>query len=158
MSILLETLNISNYLVEVGGEIRCRGRNRNGDEWTVGIDTPEFENLAKRKIKIVLNVSNSAVATSGDYRNYFEKNNKIYSHIIDPNTGYPAQSGIASATVIAPYCTEADAWATALLVLGKDGIKMIEELKDFEAIMFIRKGELFQQIMTSGVKDMVVIP
>ena len=99
-----------------------------------------------------------AVATSGDYRNYFEKNNKIYSHIIDPVTGYPAKSGIASATVIAPYCTEADAWATALLVLGKDGIKMIEELKDFEAIMFIRKGELFQQIMTSGVKDMVVIP
>ena len=157
MSILLETLNINNYLVEVGGEIRCRGRNRNGNKWSVGIDTPEFENLAKRKIEIALRVSDLAVATSGDYRNYFEKNSKMYSHIIDPVTGHPAQSSIASATVIAPYCTEADAWATALLVLGKDGIKMIEELKDFEAILFIRKGELFQQIMTSGVKDMVVM-
>ncbi|MDP7036874.1 MAG: FAD:protein FMN transferase [Candidatus Marinimicrobia bacterium] len=157
MSILLETLNINNYLVEVGGEIRCRGRNRNGNKWSVGIDTPEFDNLAKRKIEIALSVSDLAVATSGDYRNYFEKNSKMYSHIIDPVTGHPAQSSIASATVIAPYCTEADAWATALLVLGKDGIKMIEELKDFEAILFIRKGELFQQIMTSGVKDMVVM-
>ncbi len=158
ISILFETLNINNYLIEIGGEIRCRGRNKNGDQWAVGIDSPELENLSERKIEIVLNVSKSAVATSGDYRNYLKLNGNVYSHVIDPLTGVPVQNGVTSATVIGPECTEADAWATALLVLGKKGINMIEDLNGYEALILLRGENTIQKIMTSGVEDMIVNP
>jgi|TARA_Y100000031_G_C8190271_1_gene371054 thiamine biosynthesis lipoprotein len=154
ISDLLETLKIDNYLVEVGGEIRCGGKKKDGKSWTVGIDKPELENQMDRRIETVLNVSNSAVATSGDYRNFFKIDDIIYSHVINPNTGFPVQNRVASATVIAPHCTEADAWATALLVLGKKGVKMIEDLDNYEAIIFIREGNSFQKIMTSSVDEM----
>jgi len=158
VSELLEKWKIRNYLVEIGGEIRCLGANSEGNFWTVGIDKPISEANSQRKIESILKISNSAVATSGDYRNFFEDNGTIYSHIINPYTGYPVKNRVASATVIAPFCTEADAWATALLVMGEDGIEKIENLEGYEAILYIRKENKFQKIMTSGINSIMLNP
>ncbi len=153
--IFLESVGIHNYLVEMGGEIRCNGRNKNRNFWKIGIDKPIQDNQNERVIESILNVTQTSVATSGDYRNFFTVDQTKYSHVINPKTGYPVKNGVASATVIAPTCGEADAWATALLVLGKKGIDILEKIEDYEALIFIRKGNVFKEIMTSGVEELI---
>jgi len=128
----------SNYLVEIGGEVKCSGFN-NGNAWIIGIEQPELS-PDKRTIKMAIPLKNQALATSGDYRRFFKYNNKIYSHVIDPRTGYPAESNIASATVLASTCMEADAIATALMVLGvEDGLSLIKSLENVEAMLMVRE-------------------
>jgi thiamine biosynthesis lipoprotein len=113
----LEKMGFKHFLVEVGGEIRVKSRKNKETLWRIGIETPHYDEQISRDIYAIAQLENTAMATSGDYRNFFQFNGKNYSHIIDPTTGYPADTPIASATVIAPDCTSADAYATAFMVL-----------------------------------------
>jgi thiamine biosynthesis lipoprotein len=150
----LNKLGYTNLLVEVGGEIRCCGYNQNGDYWRVGIDKPIFDMIPGYDLHEMIELDNSALATSGDYRNYFISKGKIYSHTIDPRTGYPIEDGIASASVTAPTCMLADALATALMVMGEDGLKIIEELDSVEALIVKRISENnFKSMKSSGWKE-----
>lgn len=147
----LSALGHENILVEIGGEIRCQGLNHHKEYWKVGIDKPILETLPGTELQAIINIDNSALATSGDYRNYFIYDDKIYSHTVDPKTGYPIENGIASASVIAPNCMMADALATALMVMGIEGMVLIENIKQVEALLIERKnGDEFRLLKSSG--------
>jgi len=108
-----------NFMVEVGGEVVARGMNESGDEWRIGIDRP-IEDLSQRKLEAIAEISDRALATSGSYRKFYEMEGKKYSHTIDPKTGYPVEHNLLSVSVLASNCTNADAFATAFMVMGKD--------------------------------------
>lgn len=114
---LMDDRGFGNYLVEIGGELRMRGHNAEGRDWAIAIEKPS-EN--ERAVQTIMRLTDMAVATSGDYRNFFEYGGVRYSHTIDPRTGRPVTHNGASVTVIAASATEADALATGLLVLGPD--------------------------------------
>jgi thiamine biosynthesis lipoprotein len=115
---LLEQKGLGNYLVELGGEIMARGTNATGEPWQVGIDKPVAPE-ATRELQAVVALTNRAMATSGNYRKFYMKDGLRYPHTIDPATGYPVQHSLMSVTVLAPNCTNADAFATAFLVMGE---------------------------------------
>ena len=110
----------SDYLVDVGGELRVSGLNPEGDRWRLAIEQPITQAAATPGIHEVVHVTDHAIATSGDYRNFFEHEAQHYSHTINPLTGYPAQHNLVSVTVIAKHAATADAWATALLAAGPE--------------------------------------
>jgi thiamine biosynthesis lipoprotein len=116
-----------NFYVEIGGEILVEGKNPEGEKWRIGIDSPSESNDLKqqRKIENILEIEDRALATSGNYRNFYIKNGKKYAHTLDPKTGFPVEHNVLSATVIAPTCAEADAYATVFMVIG------LEETKRF---------------------------
>ena len=116
---LLELHRVTDYMIEIGGEIRAKGRNENGEYWKVMIPKPIDDNthMINEKQEIV-SLNNVSLATSGNYRNYYIKDGKKYAHTISPLTGYPAEGNILSATVIYPDCMTADAYATTFMVLG----------------------------------------
>ena len=113
----LDSLQLDDYLVEIGGEIRARGVNREQAPWQVGIEQPV---AGQRGVQRIIKLDNMAMATSGDYRNFFEQDGIRYSHTIDPRTGRPVSHGLAAVTVLHPSTMLADAWATGLLVLGPE--------------------------------------
>lgn len=113
----LDGQSIRGYLIELGGEIRTKGTKNDGSPWRVGIETPTLE---RRGIRRLVNLGDQAMATSGDYRNYFEKEGRRYTHMIDPRTGRPVDHHLASVTIVADSCIDADALATAVMVLGPD--------------------------------------
>lgn len=123
---MLERQGIRSYMVEIGGEVRLRGCNPHGMPWSIGITKPEDDSLNQQSdIEKIITTTNLSIATSGNYRNFYVKDNKKYAHTIDPRTGYPVQHSILSATVIAKDCAVADAYATAFMVLGLDSAKSI---------------------------------
>ena len=107
-------------MVEIGGEVRARGVRSDGDDWMIGIENPLLgaEGDTTEIIQEVVRLKDAAIATSGDYRNYFEHDGKRYSHTLDPRTGWPVSHDLAAVSVIAPQAADADAFATALMVLG----------------------------------------
>ena len=136
---LLEMLALPDYLVEIGGEIRVSGFNADGVAWRIAMEQPQLFAEVDR----VINITDIAVATSGDYRNYFEKDGVRYSHTIDPVTGRPIVHNLASVTVLTQSCAEADAWATAFSVLGvEQSLKLAEQL-DIAAYILVRQNEQF---------------
>ncbi len=129
------------FLVEIGGEVVAAGQRPGGGPWKVGINTPRPEASATEVYRAVA-LSDRAMATSGDYRNFFEADGRRYAHILDPRTGYPATGGVASATVLAPDCTLADGLATALCVMGPEaGLPMIEALPGVEALILVAEAD-----------------
>lgn len=112
---VLEEFGIENYLVEIGGELRARGVKPDGSHWRIAIESPVS---IARSIGRIINVKDTGIATSGDYRNYFEEQGVRFSHTIDPSTGRPITHRLASVTVLRPTCAEADALATTLMVMG----------------------------------------
>lgn len=122
----LKQKGINNFMVEIGGEIVTSGQNDKKEDWRIGVNKPTDDSLnTNQALQAVLGVSNMAMATSGNYRNFYYKNGKKYAHTIDPATGYPVQHSILSATVLAKDCATADAYATSFMVLGMDGAKKI---------------------------------
>ena len=114
----LESKDIHNYLIEVGGELLAKGRNDEGNIWRVGVDKP-LENIdANERFQFILDLENKALATSGNYRKFYKKDGVKYSHVISPLTGFPAQNSLLSVTVIHDNCMLADAYATAFMVMG----------------------------------------
>ncbi|MCB9257041.1 MAG: FAD:protein FMN transferase [Chitinophagales bacterium] len=114
----LDSLGISNYMVEIGGEVNCKGKNAEGIYWRLGIEEPNEE---ERAIYEIVSINNKSMATSGNYRNFkvLENGQKIV-HIINPRTGYPEMSNLLSASILADDCMTADAYATACMVMGLD--------------------------------------
>ena len=124
----LKKKGVQNFMVEIGGEIVVNGNSEKLQPWRIGINKPTDDSLnTSQAIQDVVSVSNIAMATSGNYRNFYYKNGKKYAHTIDPKTGYPVQHNILSATVFADDCATADAYATSFMVLGLDGAKKILE-------------------------------
>jgi thiamine biosynthesis lipoprotein len=122
---LLEARGLSNYLVDIGGEVRGRGEKAAGQSWVVGIETPS--EVFAQGVEARVELRNLSLATSGNYRNYFEKEGVRFSHILDPRTGRPVTHRLASVTVLHEKAALADAWATALLVLGPEqGMRVAE--------------------------------
>ena len=108
-------------MVEIGGEVMAGGKNSEGQAWRIGINKPVDDTLGiNRDIQTVVRIENSGVATSGNYRNFYIKDGKRYSHTINPLTGYPVAHSLLSATVIADDCMTADAYATAFMAMGLD--------------------------------------
>ncbi|MDH2293010.1 MULTISPECIES: FAD:protein FMN transferase [Cobetia] len=139
---VLEANGIENYLVEVGGEIRVKGEKPGHKPWRIAIEAPKsFE----RSVQRIIDPGNAAVATSGDYRNYFEQDGVRYSHTIDPRTGRPIQHSLASVTVITPDCASADAWATALNVLGAEKAMTIADRENIAAYFIVKTDDGFKQ-------------
>lgn len=150
----LESKNVKNYLVEIGGELNTKGVNERNESWVVGISRPS-ENAELTEVELLLKVSNSSMATSGNYRNFYESKGQKFAHIIDPYTGMNRQTDILSTTVIAPDCMTADAFATSFMVLGMDkAFEVCEENKDLEAcFIYDLEGDgIFEFKMTSGFK------
>ena len=134
ISKLLVNKGFSNFMVEIGGEVRCNGRN-NQNEWIIGIINPKDKNNL-----IKTNVSNLSIATSGNYNNYSIYGGVRYSHIINPKTGWPINNNIISASVIADNCIDADAIATLLMLLPyEEGIELINNMNNVESLLFIDK-------------------
>lgn len=124
----LKKKGVQNFMVEIGGEIVVNGNSEKLQPWRIGINKPTDDSLnTSQAIQDVVSVSNIAMATSGNYRNFYYKNGKKYAHTIDPKTGYPVQHNILSATVFADDCATADAYATSFMVLGLDGARKILE-------------------------------
>lgn len=122
----LRQKGIKNFMIEIGGEIVTCGLNEKRVPWKIGVTKPVDDSLNnQQEIQTILNVTNKAMATSGNYRKYYYKNGKKYAHTIDPKTGYPVQHNILSSTVFANNCATADAYATAFMVTGLDGAKKI---------------------------------
>ena len=118
----LEAMGVVDYMVNIGGEIRCSGRNAEGKLWSIGIETPYDGNMAMDSIEKIIQIDNGAMATSGNYRRFYisEDGAKVV-HTLDPRTGYSVSSTLLSATVVAPTCAEADAAATMFMALGSEG-------------------------------------
>lgn len=148
-----------NFYIELGGELRVLGKNREGVDWKVGIDTPSELNTGTvdRSISGVLHLKNKAVATSGNYRNFYEKDGRKFAHTLHPKTGYPVSHSLLSATVITNECGIADAFATAFMVVGLEESKRIMANSSFDLeVVFIfenNKGEL-EFYISEGAKEL----
>lgn len=130
---LLHRKGLRNSLVEIGGEVVATGHNANGTPWRIALEKPEAE---QRSFHALLNLSNAAMATSGNYRRFWEKDGVRYGHSLNPLTGYPEKSRLLSATVVARDCATADAWATACMVLGLEGgLEAVEAQQGLEAYL-----------------------
>jgi len=132
-----------NNLVEIGGEVKVSGKKSNKQNWTIAIEQPEKTLKAKRKINRIIPVSDTGIATSGDYRNYFIKDGVRFSHTIDPTTGKPITHKLASVTIFNDSCMIADAYATAVMVMGEVKGKIFITQNKIRANMIIRKGDKF---------------
>ncbi len=150
---LLASKGVNNFLVEIGGEITARGNNSRGEAWRVGINTPEEGSPALSKdIEEVVQIHNGGMATSGNYRNFYIKEGKRIAHTIDPQSGYPVQHSLLSATVIAENCMLADAYATAFMVLGVErSMEIAESLPQLEAFfIYATTDDTHAFVQTSG--------
>jgi len=131
----IEAHGIGDYMIEVGGEVRTGGRNPDGRAWRIGIEEPD---AVPQRARLVLPLAGRAMATSGDYRNYFEYAGRRYSHEIDPRTAAPIAHGLAAVTVVADDCMRADALATALIVLGPQAGWALASRENLAAYFIVR--------------------
>lgn len=152
VSNLLAESGYSNYLVEVGGEVYARGVNKQQKTWRLGVEQPDF---VGRKAYTVVSLANKAMATSGDYRNFLEVGGTRYSHTIDPKTGFPVRSNIASVTVVHELCALADAWATALNAMGFESALSFAEENKISAYFIVRKNGGFEAYASSSFDGLV---
>ncbi|MFS1526090.1 FAD:protein FMN transferase [Microbulbifer sp. 2304DJ12-6] len=139
---LLEQQGIRNYLVEIGGELRTLGVNPKGRLWRIGIEVPDS---IGQTVQRPIDVSGKGVATSGDYRNYYERGGVRYAHSIDPRTGRPLKHRLASVTVVADTCAEADGLATALNVLGAQAGMALAERENLAVFMLVKTDRGFEE-------------
>lgn len=125
---LLKERGVQNFMVEIGGEIVTKGVNAQRVPWKIGVTKPDDDSLnVGNELQTILNVTDKAMATSGNYRRFYYKGGKRFAHTIDPKTGYPVQHSILSATVLANDCATADAYATSFMVMGMEGAKRVLE-------------------------------
>ena len=148
---VLRSDGIANYFVEIGGEIIANGKRADGQLWQVGIEAPlDF----KRSIQTIIGLSGAALATSGDYRNFFESEGKRFSHTIDPNTGRPVTHQLASVSVVADNCALADGIATCMMVMGTEqGLKLAES-KKWAVLLMERKSDQIRSICSTRFSEL----
>lgn len=154
----LESHGISNYMVEIGGELRLRGFNPTGNKWTVGITKPNDDvACTQSELEEVLSTTDISMATSGNYRNYYIKDGRKYAHTIDPHTGHPVQHSILSATVLASECAIADAYATSFMVLGIECAKevLVRHPEMMAYLIYEDEGGEMKVWYTDNLKDKI---
>ena len=146
LAAFLESNGVVNYMVELGGEVIAKGKKKNGAYWKIGIDRPVDSLSNDRMLQAAVDLADKAVATSGNYRKFYEEDGQRYSHIIDPHTGYPAKNNLLSVSVFAEDCMTADAYATAFMVMGLEkSLLFLKENKSLELeafFVFDEKGVL----------------
>ncbi|WP_299980441.1 FAD:protein FMN transferase [Desulfobacula sp.] len=153
---LFTSSGIHDILVEIGGELYASGKNKKGEYWSVGISRPD-KLFANQDLYKVVRLNNQALATSGNYRNFFEINGKTFSHIIDPKTGFPVDNQIISASVISKDCTFADGLATALMVMDvQKAIKLVNSLERTECLIIQKKEQKLVSHMSEKFDAFVV--
>ena len=155
VSDFLDQMGIRHYLVEIGGEVRTKGRNPKFKTWTVGIDKPVDDNfIPGEMIHVKLLLKDGSLATSGNYRKFYEEDGIKYAHSIDPKTGYPVLSNLLSVTVQTKDCMSADAWATAFMVMGLEKtIQFLSEHKELQAyLIFSEKDGTLNAFATKKLK------
>ncbi|MDD3078873.1 MAG: FAD:protein FMN transferase [Paludibacter sp.] len=152
---LLEKEGCENYMIDIGGEIACKGVNPKGKKWQIGVDKPVDDPAnANGELQTILSLSNVGLTTSGNYRKFYYEGGKKYAHTIDPRTGYPVQHNLLSATVVAPTSMLADAYATSCMVLGVDSaLSLIRSIPDTECyLIYADSVGKFQVTYTEGFK------
>ena len=155
----LASQGCKSYMVEIGGEVRAHGVNAKGETWRIGINKPNDKGLYDdNDLQDVIHLNDKALATSGNYRNYYVKDGKRYAHTIDPHTGYPVQHSLLSSSVLANDCMTADAYATAFMVLGVEKAKKIVENDPNLEAYFIYAGDNNINMVwySSGFKNLII--
>lgn len=155
----LDIKGIKNYLVEIGGEIKTRGRNNRGDLWTIGINKPSEDSKVAEQLQVIVGLDSAALATSGNYRKFWEDEATgiKYVHTINPQTGYPVKTRLLSASIVTDNCALADAWATACMVLGLERAQELVSANDNLEAYFVY-SDLYgnwQTWQTPGFKKMI---
>lgn len=150
---VLDKLRIEDYFVEIGGEVRTKGNGHHGGAWKVGIELPDRET---RQVMRVVGISNKSMATSGDYRNFRTVKGSSFSHFIDPGSGRPVQTDIASVTVLAEDCATADAIATGLIASGRENAQALVEKHDLPVLMVFRQGDQLETFESTKFLEWVV--
>ena len=150
----LHEQGVQRYLVEVGGEMRVAGLSHRGDTWQVAIEKPDS---TIRSAAAGIALTDNAIATSGDYRNFFELDGRRYSHLIDPRTGWPVEHDLVSVTVVHPSAMLADAWATALTVLGAEAAMAVAQRQRLAVYFIQRDGESLHYSHTQEFSPFLVV-
>lgn len=152
---LLEAHGATDYMVEVGGEIRVKGRGEQVPYWRIGIDCPVDNALPGDSLQAILKISDAAVATSGNYRRFFEVDGVKYAHTINPRTGYPTQDSLLSVTIVTDRCMMADAWATACMASGYSGaLRLLGAHPELDAMLIYGSRDGSHQVfLTDGFKN-----
>ena len=152
----LQSKNSNDFLIEVGGELRSSGVNGNNKWWKVGVDKPIKKPDLSDRFQVVLELENKSLATSGNYRNFYVKDEQIYSHTIDPITGYPVTHTLLSATVVANSCMLADAYATAFMVMGVDSVKsFLETNSEIDAFLVYGENQIWNTWSSQGFEERI---
>ena len=154
----LESKGDSNYLVEVGGELLAKGKNADGNIWRVGVDKPTEDIDRQERFQFILDLEDKALATSGNYRKFYEKEGVKYAHTINPFTGFPAQNRLLSVTVIHDNCMLADAYATAFMVMGvKKSKKFIKAHPEIEIyLVYTGKDGAWRTFISPIMRDRLI--
>ena len=151
---LLQTHKITNFLVEIGGEMRVSGIKASGKTWIIAIEKPESH---QRSVQEIISIGDNALATSGNYRIYYEQNGVRYSHLIDPSTGYPITHNVVSVTVIHPSSMTADGLATAFIVMGKEKALALAETFNIAVILITKEKDGFNEYTSAKFKQLVTV-
>ncbi|MCC6462493.1 MAG: FAD:protein FMN transferase [Saprospiraceae bacterium] len=154
MAQFLEQKGVTDYMVEIGGELRTAGRNEKNEPWQIGIDKPQSTESADRPLQAVVSLSGQSMATSGSYRKFVLREGKKFSHAIDPKTGYPITHQLLSVSVLARDCATADAYATAFLVMGLEKTFALAEKTGLEVYAIYADGEGALQVRTNFSVDL----
>lgn len=149
----LATKGIANYLVEIGGEINAKGKNIEGKDWQIAIEKPNFDGI--RVVSQIIGLKDFSMATSGNYRNYFEENGRRFSHEIDPKTGYPIEHRLASITVLADSTMTADGLSTGLYVLGEEKALEVAEKYNLLVYLISKTEKGFEAKMSSAFEKLL---
>jgi thiamine biosynthesis lipoprotein len=154
---LLESKGIKNYMVEIGGEVVCKGSNKLGKPWVIGINDPTYKERGVNALTARIQLSGRALATSGNYENFYMKDGKKYVHTIDPVSGYPIEQNLLSASIFAPDCMTADALATACMVMGVEkAVAMLEKLPEVDAFLVYDEEGILKTYQTPNLsKDIL---
>jgi FAD:protein FMN transferase len=152
-----DSRGITDYMIEIGGEIRLKGKNRNNQLWRIGIDKPVDDPMAiSRELQEIVHLTDRALATSGNYRKFYIMDGQKYAHTINPATGYPVMHNLLSATVIAHTAMDADAWATAFMVMGVEkGMELARSIPDIEAYFIYDLEGIPAVAYTEGIGEML---
>lgn len=153
VSDILAKYHVKGYMVEIGGEIRSYGTKADGKPWRIAIEQPTTD---ERVVQQIIEPGTMAMATSGDYRNYYEENGRRFSHLIDPRTGYPINHKLASVTVLNESCMVADGYATAMMVLGVDGSLALAKKQDLAIMLIAKENNQFKVYYSEPFKKYLV--
>ena len=149
----LDSLGEHRYLVEIGGEVRANGRNDRHVPWVIGIEAPDMQ---VRRLQRTLPIQNMGMATSGDYRNFFEYEGRVYSHTLNPKRGWPVAHNLASVTVLHPRAGYADALATAFSVMGEAATMKLAEENKLLVLAIIRDQGSYKEVMSAELNRYLV--